>query len=116
MRQHTSASPLRRIAVLALPPLLVFCGWLWARITLSGYQSQVGSIDLQASPLASHYHHLSIDVPFYFTLAVTGLAMIPAFVVLYPRRLAMMGLCFYMMLLASVTMFLFVRFEFEAFD
>ena len=116
MQFSPSASRVSVVAAFALPPLLFWAGWFWARTVLSGYQAQVGSIDLQASSLASHFHRWAIDIPHYVTLAGVGLTLIPAGVVLFRRRPLFVALCFYALLLAFVSMFVFVGFEFEAFD
>lgn len=104
------------VAAGALPPLLFWGGWFWARTVLSGYQAQVGSIDLQASSLATHYHRWAITIPHYVTLAAVGLALVPAGVALFRHRPWFVGLCFYALLLFFVSVFVFVGFEFEAFN
>jgi hypothetical protein len=116
MQISPSASRVSVVAAFALPPLLFWGGWFWARTVLSGYQVQVGSIDLQASSLASHYHCWAITIPHCGTLAAVGLALIPAGVTLFHRRPWFVGLCFYALLLFFVSVFVFVGFEFEAFD
>ena len=103
-------------AAFVLPPLLFWGGWCWARMVLSGYQTQVGSIALDHLPLASHYHRWAITIPHYVTLAAVGLALVPAGVALFRRRHWFVGLCFYALLLFFVSVFVFVGFEFEAFD
>lgn len=116
MNFNQSATRASLAAAFALPPLLIWCGWFWARTTLSGYQAQVGSLDLQASSLASYYHRWAIDVPLYVTLGTIALALIPAGVILFQRRMLFFVFCFYALLLVLVAMFVSVGFEFEAFD
>jgi hypothetical protein len=111
-----SASRVSVVAALALPPLVLWAGWFWARTVLSGYQAQVGRIDLQDSPLASHFHRWGIDIPWSVTLAVVGLTLIPAGVVLFRHRPLFVAFLVYALFLAYVSLFVFVGFEFEAFN
>jgi len=116
MRYNPATSRTSLISAFVLPPLLLWGGWFWARTAVSRFQSQVGMIDLQTTPLASHYHFLGITLPHYVTLAAVILVLIPSALVLFRRRLLFVGLCFYALLLAFISMFVFVGFEFEAFN
>jgi hypothetical protein len=77
---------------------------------------QAGSIALDHLPLASHYHRWAITIPHYVTLAAVGLALVPVGVALFRRRAWFVSLCLYALLLFFVSVFVFVGFEFEAFD